>query len=90
MRSCTSISCASQLDRRSAWQSRCIWSARKSPAVEEGAILLQNVDSVEIECLPDSLPSFIEVDISGLVHIHDRIHATDLEAATRRRTGMAT
>ena len=51
----------------------------ESPAVEEGAILLQNVDSVEIECLPDSLPSFIEVDISGLVHIHDRIHATDLK-----------
>ena len=51
----------------------------ESPAVEEGAILLQNVDSVEIECLPDCLPSFIEVDISGLVHIHDRIHATDLK-----------
>ena len=51
----------------------------ESPAVEEGAILLQNVDSVEIECLPDSLPSSIEVDISSLVHIHDRIHASDLK-----------
>ncbi|MEZ4768102.1 MAG: 50S ribosomal protein L25 [Caldilineales bacterium] len=51
----------------------------EAPAVEEGAILLQNVDSVEIECLPDNLPAFLEVDISGLVHIQDRIHATDLK-----------
>lgn len=51
----------------------------EAPAIEDGAILLQNVDSVEIECLPDSLPSFIEVDVSGLVHIHDRIHASDLK-----------
>lgn len=51
----------------------------EAPAIEEGAILLQNVDSVEIECLPDSLPAFIEVDVSGLVHIADRIHASDLK-----------
>ncbi len=36
-------------------------------------------DSIEIECLPDSLPSHIEVDVSGLVHLHDRIYATDLK-----------
>ncbi len=51
----------------------------EAPAVDEGAILLQNADSVEIECLPDSLPAFIEVDVSGLVHIQDRIHASDLK-----------
>lgn len=51
----------------------------EAPALEEGAILLQNVDSIEIECLPDSLPSFIEVDVSGLIHLSDRIYATDLK-----------
>ncbi|MCA9870445.1 MAG: 50S ribosomal protein L25 [Anaerolineae bacterium] len=51
----------------------------EAPAVHEGAILLQNVDSVEIECLPDSLPAFLDVDISGLANLADRIHATDLQ-----------
>lgn len=50
----------------------------EAPAVEDGAILLQNVDSVEIECLPDDLPAYLEVDISGLASIQDRIHASDL------------
>lgn len=50
-----------------------------APAVKEGAILLQNADALEIECLPDDLPAFIEVDISTLVHIHDRIHPSDVQ-----------
>lgn len=50
----------------------------EAPATEDGAIVLQNADTLEIECLPDDLPSHIEVDISGLAHIHDRIHAADI------------
>jgi large subunit ribosomal protein L25 len=50
----------------------------EAPATEEGAVLLQNADSIEIECLPDNLPSNIQVDISGLVSIHDRITPADL------------
>lgn len=51
----------------------------EAPATEDGAILLQNVDSVEIECLPDSLPAYIEIDVSGMAHLHDRIYAADLK-----------
>ena len=49
-----------------------------APATTEGAVLLQNVDSVEIECLPDDLPTHIEVDVSGLADIHARVTAADL------------
>lgn len=49
-----------------------------APAIELGAVLLQNVDSLEITCLPDDLPQAIEVDVSGLVEVNDRIYARDL------------
>jgi large subunit ribosomal protein L25 len=51
----------------------------EAPAVEEGAVLLQNVDALEIECLPDDLPAFIEVDVSGMAQIHDRIYASNVK-----------
>lgn len=50
-----------------------------APAIDLGAVLLQNVDSVEITCLPDDLPQFIEVDVSGLAEVTDRIYARDLQ-----------
>lgn len=50
-----------------------------APAVDLGAVLLQNVDSVEITCLPDDLPQSIEIDVSGLVEVTDRIYARDLK-----------
>lgn len=49
-----------------------------APAIELGAVMLQNVDSLEITCLPDDLPQSIEVDVSGLVEVNDRIYARDL------------
>jgi large subunit ribosomal protein L25 len=50
-----------------------------APAIELGAVLLQNVDSVEITCLPDDLPQSIVVDVSGLAEVTDRIYARDLK-----------
>ena len=50
-----------------------------APAIELGAVLLQNVDSLEITCLPDDLPQFIEIDVSGLTEVTDRIYARDLK-----------
>ena len=50
----------------------------RAPAVELGAIVLQNADSIEISCLPDDLPHAIEIDISGLAEVTDRIYARDL------------
>ncbi len=49
-----------------------------APATELGAVLLQNVDSLEITCLPDDLPHAIEIDISGMAEVNDRIFARDL------------
>jgi large subunit ribosomal protein L25 len=49
-----------------------------APATGEGAIMLQTVDSVEIECLPDNLPEHISVDVSGMESIHQRIAFSDL------------
>jgi large subunit ribosomal protein L25 len=34
---------------------------------------------VEVTCLPKDLPSHIDVDISSLVHIEDKIHISDLK-----------
>lgn len=50
-----------------------------APAIELGAVLLQNADSIEITCLPDDLPHAIEVDVTGMVDVHDRIYARDLK-----------
>lgn len=49
-----------------------------SPAQAQGAIPLLNVSAVEIECLPEDLPTHIEVDISNLAHTHQRVVAADL------------
>lgn len=50
-----------------------------APAIELGAVLLQNVDSVEVTCLPDNLPHALEVDVSGLADVHDRIYGRDIQ-----------
>lgn len=49
-----------------------------APAVEEGAVLLHNIDRLDIECLPRAIPESITVDISGLAHINDVIRVSDL------------
>lgn len=50
-----------------------------APAIELGAVLLQNADSIEISCLPDDLPHAIEVDVTGMAEVHNRIYARDLK-----------
>ena len=50
-----------------------------SLAVEQGANLVKVLHELEIEADPMSLPHDIEVDISKLVALGDRIHASDLE-----------
>jgi large subunit ribosomal protein L25 len=47
-------------------------------AVQAGAILLQNLDEVEIECLPGNLIEAIEVDVSELEEIDQTIYVKDL------------
>src|SRR5487761_1916986 len=49
----------------------------ESPAVEAGANLVKVLHELEVEADPMNLPHNIEVDLSVLVAINDRIHARD-------------
>lgn len=49
-----------------------------APVTSGGAIVLLNSNTVEVECLPDDLPESIEVDVSVLESVHDRITFADL------------
>jgi large subunit ribosomal protein L25 len=50
-----------------------------SPAVKDfSAIIVHNLNQLEVEALPDDLPERIEVDLSGLAKIGDAIHVRDL------------
>jgi large subunit ribosomal protein L25 len=46
--------------------------------VKAGGVLQQALHDVEVRCLPDQIPEFIEVDISGL-EIGDSVHVSDLQ-----------
>lgn len=51
-----------------------------SPAVDRGlGMLLQGMNSVEVECLPGDLISEITVDVSKLVELHQTITVADLQ-----------
>jgi large subunit ribosomal protein L25 len=52
----------------------------ESSAVEEkDGVLVKNMDTVEVSCLPTDLPQSIEIDISVLKDIDDVIHIGDLK-----------
>jgi large subunit ribosomal protein L25 len=46
---------------------------------EQGALIMQNLDTVEVECLPADLVNSIEVDLSSLNDFGDSIHVKDLK-----------
>ena len=51
----------------------------EAPAVKEkGAVLVHHIDMVEVECLPQNLPSHIEVDQSSLRDVWDVIRVGDI------------
>lgn len=50
----------------------------EAPGVKAGGTLEQVMQEVEIECLPDAIPEFIEVDINGL-EIGDTIHLKNVK-----------
>lgn len=57
-----------------------------SPAAKDlNAVLVANLHSVSIECLPTDLLERIVVDISGLAQIGDGIHVGDLEVPANVR-----
>jgi large subunit ribosomal protein L25 len=51
----------------------------KAPAVKEFAgILVQEMSTIEVECLPANMPHSIEADISGLAQLDQALHVKDL------------
>jgi large subunit ribosomal protein L25 len=53
--------------------------AEKSPGVkDQGGVVSHVVNEIDITCLPDDLPEFVEVDLSGLA-VGNSIHARDLK-----------
>ncbi len=51
----------------------------EAPAIRDrGGILVQNMNSVEVECLPAKMPHNIEVDLSVLQEIDQAVHVKDL------------
>lgn len=52
----------------------------ESKAVKEsGGTLVKNMDELEIECLPESLADYIEVDLSILENLRDAIKMSDIK-----------
>lgn len=52
----------------------------ESKAVKElGGTLVKNIDELEIECLPESLVDYIEVNLSSLENFHDAIKMSDIK-----------
>ena len=53
----------------------------EAPAIKDrGGILVQNMSSLEVECLPTDMPHNIEVDLSVLKEIDQAVHVKDLRA----------
>ena len=53
--------------------------AETSPAVKlQGAIVNHVMNVIEVSCLPDKLPEFIEVDLSGL-NIENAVHLSEVK-----------
>ncbi len=58
----------------------------ESEAVKElGAVLVKNIDRVEVECLPGDLVSHINVDLSVLKNFHDAIKINDLKLSAEMK-----
>ncbi len=55
----------------------------ESRAVKElGALLMKNIDSIEVECLPKDLVDHIDVDISSLLSFGDIILVKDIKVSS--------
>jgi large subunit ribosomal protein L25 len=52
----------------------------ESKAVKElGGTLVKNMDELRIECLPENLVDYIEVNLSSLENLHDAIKISDIK-----------
>jgi large subunit ribosomal protein L25 len=54
----------------------------ESPVTRLGMMVLSELDSLEVECLPTNIPNSIEIDISQLTEAGSSIHVRDLDVDT--------
>lgn len=54
-----------------------------SPAVVAGGQLVEIFQEVEIECLPNDIPDFVEVDLSQIIEIDTALHISDLKVSDK-------
>jgi large subunit ribosomal protein L25 len=50
----------------------------KAPAVALGGSVSQIIETLDVECLPEDMPEFIEIDVNRLETLHSRITVADL------------
>ena len=55
----------------------------EAPGLVKGGQLVESHVEAEIECLPNDIPDFIEVDLSTLLDIDDAIHFRDLKISDK-------
>lgn len=52
----------------------------EAPALKDRkAVMVENIRSIEVECLPDRIPQKVEVDITSLAQIGDAVHVSDIK-----------
>lgn len=51
----------------------------EAPAAKTGGVINHVLHEVEVECMPNDLPSHIDVDVSGLAAVEDRLLVSDLK-----------
>jgi large subunit ribosomal protein L25 len=49
----------------------------QAPGVKVGGVLTHNITEVEVQCLPNDLPEYLEVDMAG-VELEQIIHLSDI------------
>jgi len=54
-----------------------------APAAQLGGIIVQLLDSLEVECLPEDMPEAIHIDLSRLTDLHSHLSVADLEVPER-------
>lgn len=50
----------------------------RAPISDEGGLVMQALDHVEVECLPGDIPAHFEADISGMTETTSQVLARDL------------
>jgi large subunit ribosomal protein L25 len=50
----------------------------RAPVIEKGAVVVQMLDTLQVECLPRDMPASIAVDLTKLVELNSHITVADL------------